>query len=120
LFDVSLFKQFGRKFVEPVAYYQKFSTLITQQGSQQTAGLVQVHGGGAGLDGGMLFGNWGELRLGVRIGGVNPSEDGLDLDLPPGWQTDVNWRVGFTVDTLDALNFPTSGTFVQLQYTDHV
>ena len=120
LFDVSLFKQFGRKFVEPVAYYQKFSTLITQQGSQQTAGLVQVHGGGAGLDGGMLFGNWGELRLGVRIGGVNPSEDGLDLDLPPGWQTDVNWRVGFTVDTLDALNFPTSGTFAQLQYTDHV
>jgi NTE family protein len=120
LFDVSLFKQFGRNFIEPIAYYQKFSTLVTRQGSMDSTGLVQVHGGGAGVDGGMIFGNWGELRLGFRIGGVNPSEDGLDLGLPPGWQTDVNWRVGFTVDTLDALNFPTRGTFAQLQFTDHV
>jgi NTE family protein len=120
LFDVSLYKQFGRNFIEPIAYYEKFSTLVTRQGSEQTAGLVQVHGGGAGVDGGMIFGNWGELRLGVRLGGVNPSEEGLDLGLPPGWQTDVNWRVGFTVDTLDALNFPTNGLFAQVQYTDHV
>lgn len=120
LFDVSLYKQFGNLFVEPVAYYEKFSTLLLQQGSTADTGLVQVQGGGAGIDGGMVFGNWGELRLGVRLGGVNPSEDGLNLGIPPGWQTDAAWQAGFTVDTLDALNFPRSGTFARVLYTDHV
>jgi NTE family protein len=120
LLDVSLYKQFGNKFIEPMAYYQKYSTVLTDQGPGQDAGLFQVHGGGAGIDGGLVFGNWGELRLGVRLGGVNPSEEGLALGLPSGWLTDTNWRVGFTVDTLDALNFPTKGIFAQVQYVDHV
>jgi NTE family protein len=118
--DVSLYKQVGRTFVEPIAYYEKYSTLVTRQGSESATGLVQVHGGGAGVDAGLVFGNWGELRIGGRLGGVNPSEEGLNLGLPSGWQRDVNWRIGFTVDTLDALNFPTSGTFASLVFTDHV
>lgn len=118
--DVSLYKQVGRTFVEPIAYYEKYSTLVTRQGSENATGLVQVHGGGAGVDAGLVFGNWGELRIGGRLGGVNPSEEGLNLGLPSGWQRDVNWRIGFTVDTLDALNFPTSGTLASLVFTDHV
>lgn len=120
LFDVSLYKQFGNLFVEPNAYYEKFSSLIVQQGSIADTALVQVHGGGAGVDGGMVFGNWGELRLGVRLGGVNPSESGLGATIPPGWLTDTSIRLGFTVDTLDALAFPRSGIFAQAQVTDHV
>jgi NTE family protein len=120
LFDVSLFKQFGNKFVEPIAYYEKYSSQISQSGSTLGSALVQVHGAGAGVDGGMLFGNWGELRLGVRLGGVNPSEEGLQGTFPSGWQTDTNWRLGFTVDTLNALAFPQDGLFAQVQFTDHV
>ncbi len=120
LFDVSLYKQFGNLFVEPMAYYEKYSSLVTQLGSGQGAALLQVNGAGAGLDGGLLFGNWGELRLGVRLGGINPSEDGLQITLPNGWLADTSYRLGFTVDTLDKLTFPTNGWFAQAQFTDHV
>lgn len=120
LFDVSLYKQFGEFFVEPVAFYSKYSSLITQQGSTQTGGLLQVHAGGTGIDGGKVFGNWGELRAGVRYGGINPSEEGLNIGVPSGWQTDTDWRLGFTVDTLDALTFPRGGLFAQVQFVNHV
>jgi NTE family protein len=40
--------------------------------------------------------------------------------VPPGWSRDVDWRVGFTVDTLDSLIFPREGLFAQVQYIDHV
>jgi NTE family protein len=125
-FDVSLFKQFGkfrqssRLFVEPVAFYAKNSAVLRQQGSAEAVAVVQVQSGGAGVDGGLIFGNRAELRAGVRIGGVNPTEDGLNIGLPPGWSTDVNWRLGFTFDTLDSVTFPRSGTFVQALYVDHV
>nr|WP_310522955.1 patatin-like phospholipase family protein [Polymorphobacter sp.] len=120
LFDVSLYKPLGQYFLEPTAFYQKYSALVVQQGSTQTLASLQVHRAGAGIDGGMVFGNWGELRAGFRVGGVNPSEDGLIIGFPPGWQTDVDWRIGATIDTLDSLTFPTSGTFAQAQYVDHV
>ena len=120
LFDVSLYRQFGSLFVEPMAFYEKYSTLIIQQGSNQGTGLVQVHGGGAGIDGGMVFGNWGEVRLGARLGGINPSESGLGAAIPPGWLTDTSVRLGFTVDTLDALNFPRQGLYAQAQVTRHL
>ena len=119
-FDISLYKQFGTFFVEPVAYYQKYSSFLTQQGSTQTAGFLQVHSAGAGVDGGRVFGNWGEMRAGFRVGGVNPSEEGLFSGIPPGWSRDNALQVSFTVDTLDALGFPRRGDFAQVQYTDHV
>ena len=120
LFDVSVYKQIGNLFVEPLAYYEKYSSLIVQQGSNADTALVQVHGGGAGVDGGIVFGNWGELRIGARLGGLNPSESGLGAAIPPGWLTDTSIRLGFTIDTLDALAFPREGIFAQAQITDHV
>jgi NTE family protein len=126
LFDVSLFKQFGRfqqngrVFVEPVAYFQKFSALVTQQGSSDSVSALQSLSAGAGVDGGVIFGNWLELRGGVRIGGVNPSDAGGNTGLPPGWNREVDWRVGATIDTLDSVTFPREGNLVQLQYIDRV
>jgi NTE family protein len=120
LFDVSLYKQTGGFFVEPTAFYEKYSALISQQGSTQGVATLQVQRAGAGIDGGMVFGNWGELRAGLRVGGVNPSQDGVLTQIPGGWSRDVDWRVGFTVDTLDGLTFPREGWFVQAQYTDRV
>lgn len=125
-FDVSLYKQFGkfqqssRFFVEPTAYYLKSSAVVQQLGSNQSVAVVRVQGAGAGIDGGLVFGNRVELRAGLRLGGVNPSEDGLNINLPPGWQRDVNWRVGITLDTLDSVTFPRSGTLAQVQLIDHV
>lgn len=120
LLDVSLYKQTGSLFVEPTAYFQRYSRLVTQIGSAQTIDAVQVSRLGAGVDGGKVFGNWGELRAGVRIGGVNPTEGNNAIPVPPGWNRDIDWRIGFTVDTLDSLTFPREGMFAQAQYVDHV
>lgn len=126
LFDVSLFKQFGRfqqngrLFLEPVATFQKYSAVVTQQGSTQNLSALQAVSAGAGIDGGVIFGNWLELRGGVRIGGVNPSNAGGTTGLPPGWNRDVSWRVAATVDTLDSVTFPRTGNLAQIQYVDHV
>ena len=120
LFDVSLYKQFGHFFVEPVAEYQRYSSVLTQLGSTQLVSAVQTTRAGAGVDGGMVFGNWGELRAGVRIGGINPGDEGASLGIPNGWSRDVNWQVGFIMDTLDKVTFPTKGTLAQVQYVDHV
>ncbi len=120
LFDVNLYKQVGGFFAEPTAFFQRFSSFVVQQGSTKQTTGVQVTRAGAGIDGGMVFGNWGELRAGVRIGGLNPGDESAALGIPGGWNRDVDWRMGFTVDTLDALNFPRSGVFAQVQYIDHV
>lgn len=120
LLDVSLFKPIGRWFVEPTAYFSRDAALVTQVGSTQTIDALQVSRAGAGVDGGIIFGNWGELRVGTRLGGVDPEDGNERLETSQGWQRDVDWRVGFTVDTLDSLTFPTSGTFAQVQFVDHV
>lgn len=120
LLDVSLYKQVGRWFVEPTAYYQRYSRLLTQIGSVEAIDALQVARLGAGVDAGLVFGNWGELRAGTRIGGVNPTEGNGNILVPQGWNRDVDWRIGFTVDTLDSLTFPRTGTFAQVQFIDHV
>jgi NTE family protein len=120
LLDVSLYKQIGSYFVEPTAALQRYTRVLQQVGSNQTIDAVQVSRLNAGVDGGKVFGNWGELRGGVRIGGVNHSEAANNLNYPKGWNRDVNWRVGFTVDTLDSLTFPRKGLFAQVQYIDHL
>jgi NTE family protein len=125
-FDVSLFKQFGRfqqsgrVFVEPVAFFEKYSAVVTQQGSTQGIAALQALRAGAGIDAGVIFGNWAELRAGIRIGGVNPSDAVGNTGLPPGWSRDVDWRVGATIDTLDSVTFPRSGNFATAQFVNHV
>ena len=120
LFDASVFQQVGGLFVEPTAYFQRYSAFVEQLGSTRQAVPVQVTRAGAGGDAGMIFGNWGELRAGIRFGGLDLGEVDPALSLPRGWNRDVDWRVGFTVDTLDTLNFPSRGLLAQIQFVDHV
>ncbi|MEY2884376.1 MAG: hypothetical protein RL490_2100, partial [Pseudomonadota bacterium] len=121
LFDVNLYKPLGRLFVEPTAFYRRYSSLLIQNGTTVATNQLQVISAGTGIDGGMVFGNWGELRAGVRIGGVNPA-DGSNLVIAKdsGWNTDADWRIGFTFDTLDSPTFPTRGGFGQIRYIDHI
>lgn len=120
LFDVSLYKQFGSLFVEPIAYYGRATRRIVQQGSVETDNNIAASYAGAGLDGGLVFGNWGELRAGVRFGGLNAEDDEIALRFGSGWRRDVDLRIGFTIDTLDAVTFPTRGMVAQVQVVDHV
>lgn len=119
-FDVSLYKKFGSYFVEPLAGFERYASLLTRAGTDDVLASLQVSRLGFGVDGGKVFGNWGEFRAGFRIGGVKPDEDGISLGVPSGWSTDIDWRAGFTVDTLDSLTFPREGVYAQLQFIDHV
>jgi NTE family protein len=118
--DVSLFKPFGQYFVEPTATFERYSRLFTQTGSTRGVDAFQVSRLNTGVDAGKIFANWGELRAGFRIGGVNPNSATSEAGNLNGWNTDTDWRVGFTVDTLDSLIFPQRGWFAQIQYIDHV
>jgi NTE family protein len=120
LFDVSLYKQFGNFFVEPVAFYQRDAATLIRVGSLNENETVQVVRGGAGFDFGMVFGNWGELRLGGTLGGLNIVDSSFDTGIPPGWNTDTTIGAGFTVDTLDDVVFPKHGVFARLEYVDHL
>ncbi len=120
LFDANLHKRFGRFFVEPNVFYERYTSVITQASSGGARTTLQLARAGIGFDAGLLFGNWGELRVGTRFGGVNPTEGDTGSTVASGWQRDVDWHIGFTHDTLDSLSFPTSGTFAQVQVTDHV
>lgn len=77
-----------------------------------------------GLDGGVLFGRWGELRVGLRYGSSDfePSPDAEgDADIPgdlPG-ERDASAFARFTIDSLDELAWPHVGVLATLSHTEH-
>ncbi len=119
LFNTTLFKRLGGFFLETGAAYQRSSTVVAVAPDFVKI-PAQIATLNAGIDGGVLFGNWGELRVGGRIGGVNPVDTLFVSGLSEGWHRDVDWHVGFTIDTLDSLNFPRHGILAQAQYINHV
>jgi NTE family protein len=119
LIDVSLYKQWGSFFVEPVAYFQQDASFLIRSGSVTESDTLQLSRAGAALEFGMVFGNWGELRLGGTLGGIS-ADTGTDAGLPPGWNTDTILGAGFTFDTLDSVIFPRHGTLARIEYVDHV
>jgi NTE family protein len=119
LFETGLYNEWGRVFGEITPYWSRTDTVLYIDDEA----LAQVRDARLGLrlDTGLLFGKWGELRLGVNWATVDL--DTLvgapllgDLD---GLQ-DATWRVQFSADTLDNVSFPTKGLIGRIAYTDHV
>ena len=117
--NVELYRQWGKFFFEPYAYWNRYDTQIVQSGSTPVSGNLSVIAGGAGARAGMVFGNWGEMFAGVRAGGINPLEGSIPTGLPNGWNTDISWGVGFNVDTVDSLTFPKTGLYGSTLFSDH-
>jgi NTE family protein len=118
LFETGLYNEWGRVFGEITPYWSRTDTVLYIDDEA----LAQVRDArlGVRLDTGLLFGKWGELRVGVNWATVDL--DTLvgapllgDLD---GLQ-DATWRVQFSADTLDNVGFPTKGTIGRIAYTDH-
>jgi NTE family protein len=118
--QVELYKQFGPWFVQPSAEASRFNSQVINNGGQDVIGVLRYKQLGMGLEGGYIFGNWGDLRLGGYIGGVAPLEGSIETGLQNGWNEDVSWNAAFHVDTLDSLIFPTRGMAFTAQFTDHV
>lgn len=119
LFETGLYKEWGHWFAEVTPYWSRIDTVFYLDG----AALAQVRDArfGARLDGGRLFGNWGELRVGTNWAAVDldtivgaPLLGSLD-----GLQ-DFTVRAQFSADTLDDVGFPTRGVFSRIGFTQHV
>ena len=117
--NVELYRQWGKFFVEPYAYYLRYDTQVVQTGSTPVSGNLKVAAAGAGGRAGLVFGNWGTMYAGVQAGGINPLEGSVPTGLPEGWNTDISWNVGAGIDTIDSITFPKRGNFTQLMFSDH-
>ncbi len=71
----------------------------------------------ARVDAGRTLGNWGELRVGV-LASTNSGETRVGATTWPDVESDLaGAELGFRVDTLDAVIFPTRGLRVDARYT---
>ena len=108
----------GRAFAEITPYWSRVDSSLYID--NQAVSAVRDARIGVRMDGGLLFGNWGELRAGLGMAGV-------DLDTTIGLVgfvddtlTDVEWHLTFTADRLDNIRFPTSGLYARARFVDHV
>ena len=108
----------GRFFAEITPYWSRTDTVLYEEADA----LAEVRDArvGLNLDGGFLFGNKAELRLGVGYAAVElQTLIGLPL-MEDSRIQDAHWRATITWDTLDQLNFPTSGYYGRVGIVDHV
>lgn len=117
-FETGLYKEFGRYFAEITPYWSRVDTIFFVD--EDAVAAVRDARLGARLEGGKLFGNWGELRLGFNWAQVNLKTTVGTPDIPPQSLQDVTVRAVFTADTLDNISFPTRGLYGFVAYTDHV
>jgi NTE family protein len=118
LMETALYKEFGRSFVEGGPFWTRVDTSLFVGG----VAIAEVRNErvGAKLDGGLLFGNWGEVRLGATFAAVNLETKIGESLRPDNKLQDTSFTLQFTADTLDQLNYPASGIFARVAFTDHV
>ncbi len=107
-----------RFFIEPSLFFERekndfFDNQNIRRGEVKTLAF------GASLQGGVLFGRWGELRGGLAKSRLKVSFTDKTL-LFPDISVDDSYILGrFSVDRLDSLSFPTQGGIVILDYEYH-
>jgi len=107
-----------RFFIEPSLFVTReknafFDNLDRRRGDLKLLGL------GYSLQGGVLFGRWGELRAGVTNGNVKLSFTDNTLGFNSLRLDDSFLLARMTVDTLDSLSFPTRGHIIAAEYQIH-
>jgi len=117
-FETGLYKEFGRFFAEVTPYWSRVDSIIFID--DEAVAEVRDARFGARLEGGKLFGNWGELRLGVNWAQVDLDTTIGSALIEPISVQDMTLRAMFTADTLDNVSFPTRGVYGRVAFTDHV
>jgi len=118
LAETSLYKQWGHHFLEFGPGWSRVDTNIYEDGTA----LAEVRNErlGVRLEGGQLFGNWGELRLGLNYAAVGLETKIGQPAFPDNQLQDAQWSLMFTADTLDRVHFPTRGAYGRVRVTDHM
>jgi NTE family protein len=117
-FQSTLYREFGRFLAEAGPYWFRRDTILFDDGFP--VAVFRTGELGVRADGGLLFGNWGEVRLGLTRSRLRIDQALFEIDSDLLTFEDMAWRIGFTVDTLDNLNFPTRGTSGFVLFEDHV
>ncbi|MEE9273428.1 MAG: patatin-like phospholipase family protein [Robiginitomaculum sp.] len=107
-----------RFFVEPSLLFTRNKNQFFDDG-YVLRGEVKFLTYGASLQGGMLFGRWGELRAGLTKERVKISFTDNNLSANSIVYDDTSGSVRFIVDTLDSLYFPTEGSIIIATYKIH-
>ena len=104
-----------RAFVEPSVLAANGRSTFFDDGDV-VAGTERDSIARVGLDAGLLFDRWGELRVGVghAVSELDPAFDGTRT------LRDASAHLQFTVDTLDELSWPHVGVFALARHTRHV
>lgn len=118
LLESSLYREFGRTFLEGSASLLRIDTTLFENGRALAEVRNQRIGGG--LSGGWLLGNWGELRIGASYAAVALETKIGEPTIPDAKQQDAVIAAAFTVDSLDQVHFPTQGVFGFVRVTDHL
>ncbi len=117
------------EFYQPLGSKQQFfiepSLFVTREKStffdnlDRRRGDLKILGLGYSLQGGLLFGRWGELRGGITNANVKLSFTDETLGFN-SLRLDDSFLLGrMTVDTLDSLSFPTKGGLLIAEYQVH-
>ena len=118
-----------RAFVEPSLLVANGRSTFFDDGDV-VAGTERDSIARAGLDTGLLFARWGELRVGVRY--AASELDAVEPDAVPGGERpldpafgggrtfrDASAFVRFTLDSLDELSWPHVGTLATVRHSRH-
>jgi NTE family protein len=84
---------------------------------QQTIAEYRVNSFGYGIDFGREFGNWGEIRAGLRSDNGSTHVRIGDPTLPTGNFDSRGYFTRLSYDKLDDVNFPRHGTSVTLEWS---
>lgn len=91
-------------------------THVGQYESGQQVADMKVSSSIAGLSAGRQFGSWGQFEIGAYTGTGNSSTYIGDLSTPEqDFHTGV-WGANFGYDQLDSINFPRSGSMVNIAW----
>ncbi|MBL4853217.1 MAG: patatin-like phospholipase family protein [Robiginitomaculum sp.] len=107
-----------RFFIEPSLSLQRQKSIFFDDLDRRRGDLKILSVGGS-IQGGMLFGRWGELRGGLSRSKIKLSftDDTLGIDALTVDDSFLMARA--SVDTLDSLAFPTSGSLIIAEYQVH-
>ncbi len=107
-----------RFFVEPSLFFERDKGAFFDDEGRRRGDIKTLAGGGS-VQGGVLFGRWGELRGGLTKAKIKVSLTDQSLGLSSFKIDDSFFLARGTVDTLDSLSFPTKGGLIIAEYQVH-
>jgi NTE family protein len=115
IFDTEFFQplhRLGYWFVAPTFRWERNERI--RKLSDGTDEVIDARSWDAGFDLGVLFRNWGEIRVGAERGRAKASSETTSLFQSASVDTG-GWRVSATLDQLDKAFFPRRGVFAEIR-----